>query len=63
MPGKVFGKILNDRMRIRSEGKLMEEQVGFRPERGCVRDTSIGREDDRERKETVCSLAGSRESV
>ena len=34
VPGKVFGKILNDRMRIRTEGKLMEEQVGFRPERG-----------------------------
>ena len=29
MPGKVFGKILNDRMRIRTEGKLMEEQVGL----------------------------------
>ena len=36
MPGLVFGKILNDRMRSRTEGKIMEEQVGLRPRRGCV---------------------------
>ena len=35
VPGKVFGKILNDRMRSITEGKIMEEQVGFRPGRGC----------------------------
>ena len=36
VPGKVFGKTLNDRMRSITEGKIMEEQVGFRPGRGCM---------------------------
>ena len=27
VPGQVFGKILNDRMRSITEGKIMEEQV------------------------------------
>ena len=35
-PGKVFGKILNDRMRSITERKIVEEQVGFRPGRGCA---------------------------
>ena len=36
VPGNVFGKILNARMRSITEGKIMEEQVGFRAGRGCV---------------------------
>ena len=36
VPGKVFGKILNDRMRSTTEGKITEEQVEFRPWKGCV---------------------------
>ena len=41
VPGKLFGKILNNRMRIRTEGKLVEEQVGFRPGRGCTENVSV----------------------
>ena len=44
VPGKVFGKILNDRMRIRTERKLMEEQVGFRPGRGCTENVFVIRQ-------------------
>ena len=44
VPGKVFGKILNDRMRIRTEGKLMEEQVGFRLGRGCTENVFVIRQ-------------------
>ena len=36
VPRKIFGKILNDRMRSITEGKIMEEQVRFRPGRGCM---------------------------
>ena len=41
VPGKVFGKVLNDRMRSVTEGKIMEEQVGFRPGRGCAENVFV----------------------
>ena len=41
MPGKVFGKILNDRMKSITEGRIMEEQVGFRPGRGCMENVFV----------------------
>ena len=44
MPGKVFGTILNDRMRSITEGKIMEEQVGFRPGRGCAENVFVIRQ-------------------
>ena len=44
VPGKVFGTILNDRMRSITEGKLMEEQVGFRPGRGCAENVFVIRQ-------------------
>lgn len=36
VPGKVFGHILLDRMRAAVEGKLRENQGGFRSGRGCI---------------------------
>ena len=44
VPGKVFGKILNDRMRNIPEGKIMEAQVGFRAGRGCVENVFMVRQ-------------------
>ena len=44
VPGNVFGKILNDRMRSLTEGKIMEEQVGFRPGRGCAKNVFVIRQ-------------------
>ena len=44
VPGKAFGKILNDRMRSTTEGKIMEEQVGLRPRRGCVENVFVIRQ-------------------
>ena len=35
IPGKVFAKILDARMRQVTEGQVMEEQAGFRVGRGC----------------------------
>ena len=34
IPGKVFAKILNDRVRCLTENRLLEEQTGFRSGRG-----------------------------
>ena len=44
MPRKVFGKILNDRMRNITEGKIMVAQVGFRAGRGCVENVFMVRQ-------------------
>jgi len=44
VPGKVFARILNDRMRCKTEGKIMEEQVGFRPGRGCTENVFVIRQ-------------------
>ena len=44
VPGKVLGKILNDRMRSITEGRIMEEQVGFRPGRGCMENVFVIRQ-------------------
>ena len=41
VPGKVFETILNDRMRSIAEGKIMEEQVGFRLGRGCAENVPV----------------------
>ena len=35
IPGKVFVKILDARVRKVTEGEVMEEQAGFRAGRGC----------------------------
>ena len=35
IPGKIFAKILDARIRQVTEGKVMEEQAGFRVGRGC----------------------------
>ena len=34
--GKVFAKVLNDRVKGLTEGRVMEEQGGFRSGRGCI---------------------------
>ena len=34
--GKVFSRVLNDRVKDMTEGSVMEEQGGFRSGRGCV---------------------------
>ena len=34
--GKVFAKILNDRVRCLTENRLLEEEAGFRSGRGCI---------------------------
>ena len=36
IPGKVFAKILNDRVRCLTEDRLLEEQAGFRSGRGRI---------------------------
>ena len=36
IPGKVFAKILNDRVRCLTEKRLLEEQAGIRSGRGCI---------------------------
>ncbi len=36
VPGKVYGKILTKRLMEVTEGKVSEEQGGFRKGRGCV---------------------------
>ena len=36
IPGKVFAKILNDRVRCLTEKRLLKEQAGFRSGRGCI---------------------------
>ncbi len=36
VPGKVYGRILTERLMEVTEGKVSEEQVGFRQRRGCV---------------------------
>ena len=34
IPGKVFAKILNDRVRCLTDNRLLEEQAGFRSGKG-----------------------------
>ena len=34
--GKVFARVLNDRVKGLTEGSVMDEQGGFRSGRGCV---------------------------
>ena len=41
VPRKVFGKILDDRMRSITEGRIMEEQVGFRLGKGCAENVFV----------------------
>ncbi len=36
VPGKVYGRILTERLMELTEGKVSEEQGGFRKGRGCV---------------------------
>ncbi len=36
VPGKVYGRILTERLMDVTEGKVSEEQGGFRKGRGCV---------------------------
>ena len=36
MAGKWFGKVLNARLRGCMEGRVMEEQGGFRARRSCI---------------------------
>ena len=36
IPGKVYGRILIERVRDMTEGMIGEEQCGFRMGRGCV---------------------------
>ena len=36
IPGKVFARILNDRVRLMTDNRLLEEQAGFRSGRGCI---------------------------
>ena len=36
MPGKVYGRILIERVHVLTEGMIGEEQCGFRSGRGCV---------------------------
>ena len=39
IPGKVFAKVLNNRVRRVTEDQVMEEQAGFRSGRGCEEQT------------------------
>ncbi len=36
VPGKVYGRIYTERLMEVTEGKVSEEQEGFRKRRGCV---------------------------
>ncbi len=36
VPGKVYGRILTERLMEVTEGKMSEEQAGFKKRRGCV---------------------------
>ena len=36
MVGKVYARILSDRLREETNGVVMDKQGGFRPGRGCV---------------------------
>ncbi len=36
VPGKKYGRILTERMMETTEGKVSEEQGGFRKRRGCI---------------------------
>ena len=36
IPGKVYGRILIERVRVLTEGMIGEEQCVFRSDRGCV---------------------------
>ncbi len=36
VPGKVYGKIITERVQRLTEEKIGEEQGGFRKRRGCV---------------------------
>ena len=36
IPGKVYGRIVIERVRILTEGMIGEEQCGFKSGRGCV---------------------------
>ena len=35
--GKMYGRIMIERVRVMIEGMIQEEQCGFRMERGCVK--------------------------
>ena len=35
-PGKVFARILNDRVQLMTDNCLLEEQAGYRSGRGCI---------------------------
>ena len=36
VPGKVYGRVLTERLMEVTEGKVSEEQGGFRKGKGCV---------------------------
>ncbi len=38
IPGKVYGKVIIERLQRLTEEKISEEQGGFRKGRGCVRE-------------------------
>ena len=44
IPGKVFASILNNRVRMVTEDKVMEEQAGFRRGRGCAEQIFVMRQ-------------------
>ncbi len=63
VPGKVYGRILTERLMEVKEGKGSEEQGGFRKGRGCV-DQIFCNEDasggvPRKRQKVICSFYGS----
>ena len=57
IPGKVFAGILN--VRLLTDNRLLEEQVGFRSGRGCVDhlcDKAVGGKAFGEKEEGVCRV-------
>ena len=67
VPGKVYGRILIDRVIEQSEGQIGEEQSGFRKGRSCADQIFVLRQLSEKmtekKEETVCSIYGSGEGV
>ena len=66
IPGKVYGRILIERVRALNEGMIGEEQFGFRSGRGCVDQVFVMkqmREVLWEEQEFVCGIYGFRKGV
>ncbi len=66
MPGKVYGRILTERLMEVTEGKVSEDHGGFRKERGCIAQIFAMKrlvEEYLGKDKVVCSFYGSCEGI